>query len=161
MKLAKAFAEIDSEDKQPAETTIKGFMPIGSIDGSGSVAVTAYEIVVPSREIAFQGVRFEITSGDDYPSEGIASVALESAEKLLSSIEQLANAKVSTDRYALSEIETRVDDLRIVVFNTAQGRILAAIEAAGTTCHFFKQSELLNLHKLVGLAVNHLRSLAL
>lgn len=153
MKLAKAFADLDSEDRQPAETTIKGFMPVGAVGGTGSVSVTAFEAVVPSRQFIFQGVRFESNSGEEYAAEGIATVGLENAEKLMASIEQLANAKISTDRFAMSEIETNVDDLRIVVFNTDKGRIHAGVEAAGVMCHFFKQTDLLDLLKLVSLAV--------
>lgn len=159
MKLAKHFADIDSGDREPAEMTIKRFMPIGSIQGSGSVSVTAFEAVVPARQIAFHGVRFEVVTGDDYPTEGLATVAVENAEKLMASIDQLANAKITTDRYALTEIEATVEDLRIVVFNTDQGRLHAAIDASGTTCHLMKQADLLDLNQLVKLAVDHLRSI--
>lgn len=159
MKLAKAFAEIDSEDRQPAETIFKGFTSVGSLSGNGSVAITAHEVVVPAREIVFHGIRFEVEGAGDYPSEGIATIPLESAELLLASIEALANAKITTDRFELSEVETTVDDLQIVVFNTGAKRVMAAIRAQNATCHLSRQMELLDLHKLVSLAVDHLKVL--
>lgn len=158
MKLAKAFAEVDSSDDRPAETRIVGYMPIGSIEGNGSVAVTAQEIVVPSRELIFHAVHFEVSSGGDYPSEVIATVPIEEAYKLLVSLEDLANAKIDTTRFALSEVVAIVGDLKVTVFNTAQGKVLAAVDAGGSTCHLYRQSELLNLQKLVKMAVEHLQS---
>jgi hypothetical protein len=157
VKLAKTFVEVDTGAREPAETTIKGFMPIGTVAGSGSVAVTAYEVVIPRKELAFHGVRFEITGGGDYPSESIATIAAENAELLIKSIDQLAGASISTDRFALSEVEAVVDDLKIVVFNTDRGRLHAAVSSGTATCHLMKQSDLFELSKLVSLALDHLR----
>ena len=157
VKLAKTFIEIDSGAREPAATTLKGFMPIGTIDGSGTVAVSAYEVVIPSKEIAFHGVRFEITSSDEYPNEGTATVEAENAEILVHSLSQLANVNISTQRFALSEVEATVEDLRIVVFNTDRGKIHAAVSSGDATCHLLKQSDLLDLGKLVSLALEHLR----
>ncbi|MEZ5715706.1 MAG: hypothetical protein R3D85_11360 [Paracoccaceae bacterium] len=158
MKLAKAFADIDSKDSEPAQPIVKGFMPIGMLSGTGSIIISAFEALVPAKEIAFHGVRFEVSPGDEYASDGIATVPIENAEKLIASLEQMANANLSTDRFALTEIEINVDDLRIVVFNTDRGRVHAAIEADGATCHLMKQSELLDLSKLVSMALQHLKS---
>lgn len=158
MKLAKAFADIDSAYKEPAEVTIKRFMPIGALEGTGSIAVSAFEAIVPSREIVFRGVRFEVTSEDEYASDGVVVVAVENAEKLIASIEHLANVTITTDRFALSEIETVVDGLRIVLFNTERGKIHAAIDADGTTCHLLQQSELFQLSHLVRISLEHLQS---
>ena len=159
MKLAKAFAEIDSEDRAPAETTFKGYTAVGSLRGNGSVAISAYEAVVPAREILFHEIRFEVEGGGDYPNEGITTIALEKAELLLASLEALANAKITTDRFELSEVVTSVDDLQIVAFNTGKGRTMAAVTVQTATCHLARQSELLDLHKLVSLAVDHLKRL--
>ena len=145
MKLAKAFADIDSEETQPAETRFKGFMPIGSIEGIGKIAVTAFELIVPARKLVYHAVRFEITSGDDYPHEEIVSVSLDDAEKLKASLEVLANVKFSASRFESMEAEATVSELRVVVFNTSKNKIHAAIEANGATCHLHSQSELLNL----------------
>ena len=158
MRLAKAFAEIDSGEREPAETRIIGYMPIGSIQGSGSISVSAQEVVVPSRDIVFHAVRFEVESGDDYPTEGIATIQLEDAMKLLVSLENLSNAQISTERFALSEVVAIVGDLKVTVFNTAQRKVLAAVDVSGTTCHLNKRADLLNLHKLVELAVQHLEA---
>ena len=157
VKLAKTFVEVDTGAREPAETTIKGFMPIGTVAGSGSVAVTAYEVVIPRKELIFHGVRFEITGGGDYPSESIATIAAENAELLIKSIDQLAGASISTDRFALSEVEAVVDDLRIVVFNTDRGRLHAAVSSGTATCHLTKQSDLFDLGRLVSLALDHLK----
>jgi len=157
MRLAKAFADIDSGEREPAETTIKGYMPVGDIGGSGTVSVTAFELVVPSRQIVYHAVRFEVNSGGEYPNEGIASIALSDAEKLMNSLEELANAQITTARFQLTEIEATVGDLRVVVFNDGHRRLQAIVEANGATCLLRAQSELLNLRKLVSLAAEHLK----
>jgi len=59
MKLAKAFAEIDSADRAPAATTIKRYMPIGSVSGSGVVSVSAFDAIVQQQQLQFRGVRFD------------------------------------------------------------------------------------------------------
>lgn len=157
MRLAKSFIEVDTDSREPAATTIKAYMPVGSMSGSGSIDVTAFEALIPSKELVFHGVRFEVNSGEEYSPLGIATVSIENAEKLLSSIDHLAGVKITTDRFALSEIEAVVEELRIVVFNTQQGRLHAAVEAGGTTCHLMRQSDLIDLGKLVSLAIAHLR----
>lgn len=157
MKLAKAFAEVDASRREPAATTVKGFMTIGSIGKIGEVVVVAYEVLVKSQELAFHGVRFDVSDGDEYGMPSTVTVAASNAEKLVDSLEVLANAKINTSRFAHMEIESVVEDLRVVVFNADNGSIHAAVEAVGTTCHI-KQSELLDLRKLVMMAIEHLRS---
>lgn len=157
MKLAKAFAEIDSADREPAATTVKRYMPIGSVSGSGVVSVSAFDAIVQQQQLQFRGVRFEVSSADEYGVDGLVTVAEENAEKLISSLETLANAHITTEKYALTEVETNVDELRVVVFNTEAGSIMAAVEAQGTICHLMMQRELLDLAKLVSLALEHLR----
>jgi len=100
---------------------------------------------------------FEVSSADEYGVDGLVTVAEENAEKLISSLETLANAHITTEKYALTEVETNVDELRVVVFNTEAGSIMAAVEAQGTICHLMMQRELLDLAKLVSLALEHLR----
>ncbi len=157
MKLAKTFVEVDTDAQEPAETSIKGFMPIGSVEGSGSVHVSAFEVLIPRKEIAFHAVRFEISSGGDYPQESIATVAAEHAERLIKSLDQLAGVKISTNRFALTEVESVVDGLRVVAFNTDRGQVRAAVSSGIATCHLTQQSDLFDLSKLVSLALDHLR----
>ncbi|WP_298911375.1 hypothetical protein [uncultured Aliiroseovarius sp.] len=158
MKLAKAFADIDSSDREPAQPIVKGFMPIGVISGNGSVSVSAFEALIPAKDVAFHGVRFEVVPDDEYAPNGIATVPIENAEMLVASLEQMASASISTERFALTEVEATVDELRIVIFNTEGGRIHAAIDADGATCHLMQQSELLDLATLVEMAIKHLKS---
>lgn len=58
MRLAKSFIEVDTDAREPAATTIKAYMPVGSMSGSGSIDVTAFEALIPSKELVFHGVRF-------------------------------------------------------------------------------------------------------
>ena len=163
MRLSQAFAEIDSADKEPAETIIKGFTPIGSISGigGGTVKVTAYEIAAPSRGIVLHRVQFEVADEETFQNGGTASVSLEAAERLSEALSNLANAKISTDRFRFSEVEAKVDDLKITVFNTEDRRIMASVSAEGYMCHLKLQSDLLNLGRLLDLAVLHLRTAAI
>lgn len=158
MRLAKSFVEVDQKAVDPAEVMIKGFMPIGSIDGSGSVTVQAYEIVVPSKELLFRGVRFEVSSTNEYEPERIATVSFENAEKLVKSLDRLASTPITTDRFSQVEVQASVEDLTITIFNADNGRIYAAVNADGTACHLTRQADLYDLAKLVSLAIKHLET---
>jgi hypothetical protein len=156
MRLAKSFAEIDSSSRQPAEARIRRFMPIGSVGGSAKVSVSAFEFFIPSQDHAFRGVRIETSSTNEYQNGGVATIALDEADMLMASLEQLANVKITTDVFEQTEVEMAIDDLKITVFNV-NGRVMAAVQAGSTVTHLARNTELLDLRKLVSLAIAHLQ----
>ncbi len=157
MRLASTFVEVDTESRAPAETIHKAFCPIGVVDGGGSVAVSAFEAVIPARQTVFRGVRFEVTGGGEYDHTGSVTVAQENAEKLIASLDNMASSKLFREGFPMLEVETEVEGLRVVVFNMPNGRINALVEAGGQTCYLDQQSDLFDLSKLSGLALDHLR----
>lgn len=158
MRLAKSFAEIDSTEREPAQIRVKRFMPVGEILGSGVVSVSAFELMIPAKEYAFRGIRFEVSSGNEYDAEGVALVTLDDTARLRASLEQLASTRITYEQYAMTEVDVTVQDLRVIVFNTNERRIVAAVEANGTTCHLDRHADLLDLCKLVELAEKHILS---
>lgn len=160
MRLAKTFVEIDSAEKEPAEAKIKSYSPIGRVSGTGHVDVSAIEIVVPAQEVAFHGIQIEVRSGQEFSGTGIATIPVSDATKLLASLEKLANTSITTDRFAFTEVEMKIEGLKIVVFNNDRGRTAFLVDANGVGSHFARQAVLLDLHKLVSLAVDHLQSKA-
>jgi len=133
---------------------------MGKITGLGAVEVSALEYIIPSQEFAFHGIRFDITSGGDYPQTSVAIVAISDAEDLLASLEDLASTTIKKDRFSLTEIELKIENLRIVLFNNDRDRLAFLVEASGIGSHFARQNILVDLHKLVKLAIDHLRTSA-
>lgn len=158
MEMARAFADIESIDRKPAEICIRSYHPVGKITAMGTLEVSAFEMVFPDRDLAFRGVRFEISTQGEFPEGALTTVELSAAEKLLASIEHLAQVEISDRRFMLSEVECVIDGLKVVVFNTEGGVIRVALRIDHVACHFVRQSDLHDVLKLVKKAMSHLQS---
>ncbi|MFI0394645.1 hypothetical protein [Paracoccus jiaweipingae] len=158
MRLATTFIEVDTQSREPAETIHKAFCPIGSIDGAGTIAVSAFEAVIPTKQMVFRGVRFEVTGSGEFDRTGTVTVAQDNAEKLISSLDNMASSRIERQGFPMVEVETEVDGLRIIVFNMRNGKVVALVEADGESIYLNSQSDLFDLSKLASLALDHLRS---
>jgi len=160
MQLASTFDQFNTSMQEPAETAIKGFFPVGKISGMGTVSISAMELVIPSKELMFQGIRFEVTPADQYARTGIATIPLGEVEKLLLALENMATARLTTERFTFNEIETKIEDLTITLFNTDRDKVAIAVSAAGSSCHLSSQNYVAELKKYISIAAKHLRTTA-
>lgn len=133
---------------------------MGIVNGIGqsSVQVEAREVVIPDQQTADYYVRFEFSSGGDYPQTSTATVAYNDVERLVAMLKKLEGTSISTDRFALSEVQYEVGDLKIVVFNTDRGSTMAAINVHGMSAHLNSAEKLSSFTKLIENAKKHIEN---
>ncbi|WP_271114573.1 hypothetical protein [Paracoccus aerodenitrificans] len=110
-------------------------MPIGSLDGDGTISVSAFEAIVPSQELFFRGVRIGVEADAEYGPRGIYTLGADSAEAFVHSLDQLAAEKIDTTRFLQCELEVTAEEVSAVVFNAPNGKVSAAVKVDGVTCY--------------------------
>lgn len=101
-------------------------------------------------------VRLELSSGEEYTQETFATIPYEEVDKFSYMLNKLASTKISVDRFAFSEVQYEIDDLKITVFNTSRGSTMVALTCGGITVHLPQVDKLSTLSELVGRAKSHL-----
>lgn len=159
MNLARS-APMDSEsiNEDVRDIVIIGYTIVGCLNGIGqsSVQVEAREVIVPDQQTANYYVRFEFSSGGDYPQTSTATVAYSDVDRLIIMLKKLEATAISTDRFSLSEVQYEVGDLKIIVFNTDRGSTMAAINVNGMSAHLNSASKLQSFTSLIEGAKRHI-----
>ena len=159
MNLARS-APVDSEsiNEDVRDIVILSYTIVGCLNGIGqsSVQVEAREVIIPDQKTANYYIRFEFSSGGDYPQTATATVAYNEVERLISMLKKLETTSISTDRFSLSEVQYEVGDLKIIVFNTDRGSTMAAINVNGMSAHLNSASKLQLFTNLIESAKQHI-----
>lgn len=160
MNLAKTHsggARDNSETEELGEMILHAYSPMGKLAGSyGSVEVEAREMLIPARHVASQSIRFELSSGGDYPQTGIAVISSESIISLIAALEKLQTATINQDRFEFTEIQCVIDDLKITVFNNDRGSLMWAMATDGVSVHFSSLKLISRFVDLIEQAKSHL-----
>lgn len=146
------------EDNDIQDIVIRSYTIIGKIGGIGqsSIQVEAREAIVPDRNLMDYSVRFELSTGGDYPQEAFASVSYGDVEKLISALNKLQSTSIKRDRFSFSEVQYEVNDIKIIVFNNDRGDLMVALSCNGVSMHLSSISKLANLTALIEDAKSHL-----
>ncbi|MDO6413735.1 hypothetical protein Q4F19_05010 [Sphingomonas sp. BIUV-7] len=159
MNLARSISsETESADEDILDIVVISYTTVGVVNGVGqsTVQVEAREILIPDRSSASYSVRFELSSGGDYPQETFASVAYKDIDRLTSMSKRLETTSISTDRFSFSEVQYEIGDLKIIVFNTDRGTSMAIIKSSNVSVTLSSPSKLSAFTALIEKARAHL-----
>lgn len=141
-------SEFDDTDEVKG-IVIRSYTITGVVTGVsyGSVSVEAREAIIADTNSAAYFVRFELSTGGDYPQTAATLVRFEDVDDLISALKRLASTNINTERFQFSEVEFEISGISFIVFNNDRGSMMLAVSCNGTTVHFSsisKVSEIAN-----------------
>lgn len=153
---APSYSEFGDEDIR--DVIVRSYTMVGQVQGMGqsTVSIEAREAFVPDRHLVDYSVRFELNTGGDYPQESFASVSYDEIDKMVSMLRKLETTSISKERFAFSEVQYEVNDIRFIVFNTAHGSTMVAVSASGVSIHFASLAKLSALTDMILVAKQHI-----
>ena len=135
MRLADIEAQSAQATDAPSGILVKSYTSVGILRSLGSIEVEAREMVNLDAKRVDHFIVVTVSENGDYARTGATVIREENLGALVEGIERLTKATIDRKRFAFTEIELGVDDLKIVVFNTKKPDNMAAISADGVTVH--------------------------
>jgi hypothetical protein len=151
-----SYTEFEENDIQ--DIVVRSYTIVGKLVGIGQsyIQIEAREAIVPDRNLMDYSVRFELSTGGDYPQEAFASISYNDISKFLSVLNKLEMTSIKRDRFSFSEVQYEINDIKVIVFNNDRGDLMVALTCGGVSIHLSSVSKLANLRALVEEAKSHL-----
>ena len=153
MKLAKTFATIDGAENLTGGLVIRNSTSVGVVGSGPYVAVSLVELVAQNDNFFFSGIELKIIDEDGLESDA-ALVSADKVEDAYVALDIAANYKFRTDRYESTQASITFNDIKLIVFNS-EDRLLSAVEIENEICILSNQSDLLDIKRLIEIAINH------
>lgn len=140
---------------------IRGFSRVGTINGTGTIEVTAREFRDASNPAASKvsGIGIRVKEAGRLERESISFVDFDEIESLIAGIEYISKVTKDVTQLQSFEIEYRTKgDFSVIVFNTGTGALNVAVSSGriGKTTAFFDFEELARLSTLISTAKSRL-----
>lgn len=129
--------------------TIRNYTSIGKFSGIGSIEVEAREFVNLESNTVKYFIRLEGKSNDQYESARGFLIDVDDVDKLISRLQSFELITFDASRFAFSEIEYEIDDLKIVAFNDARGKAMGCISIKGASVHINPLSRMKEIRILI------------
>lgn len=148
----------DDLREELSDLIVRSYSPVGFVNGLGyaKAEVEAREGLIPGRHVVSLSVKVELTTGGDYPQTAATAISYDNVDRFIAAVKRLRTANIQTDRFEFTELEFEIDELKVIVFNTANGNLMFAISTGAISVHFNGLNQLASFQGLLEKAKTHL-----
>ena len=151
-------------DFEPLGIVVKSFTQVGSLASPsfGTASFTAWEIVSLDDQRALYAISIEIERPNQHPTAGSVSIPYDEVDRIVAGLGMLEKGG-RRGLKRMTNFEANISgadgNFRACVFNSANGRIMASIEAAGVSLFFHDCAKLSEVVKYLSVAKQYIEKI--
>lgn len=142
-------------ERQDLGIIVKCYTSVGKMKAYGTIEVDAREVINIDGGRVSHFAAVSIETAGDYPQSGATAISYDNIDRVCAAIDQISRTDPKYSKFKFIEAEAIIDDLKITVFNDANGKMHFSA-ATGIAAIHMDLSRIMELKRLFETAKNQI-----